>query len=328
MDAPLIDAHGRAVSYLRLSVTDRCNLRCRYCMPAEGLPTRPKDEVLTFEDIVFLVQQACALGVRHVRITGGEPLLRRELPALVRALREETPVEELAMTTNALLLHKHVDALVDAGLSRINVSLDSLRPDRFERITRVQLLEETWRGLRAAEAAGLSPIKINTVLLRGFNDDEVEDWLELTRGHAYIVRFLELMPMGEGSELRRLGAFEDVSAVRRALVERHGLEPCDAHVGNGPARYWAAPGAKGALGFITPMSAPYCDTCTRFRVTATGELRPCLAEDVHVHLREAVRARDARAVREGFLEAARRKPAGHRWRAGHETATGMSALGG
>lgn len=316
------------MTYLRVSVTDRCNLRCRYCMPAEGLPTSPKDQVLTFEDIVFCVQQANTLGVRSVRITGGEPLLRRDLPTLVRALQRETAIDELSMTTNALLLHKHVGALVDAGLSRINVSLDSLRPDRFERITRFQLLDETWRGIRAAEEAGLTPIKINTVVLRGFNEDEVEDWLELTRDHAWYVRFLEIMPIGEGAELRRLGTFEDLSAVRRRLQASHGLEPRSVSVGNGPARYWAAPGAKGALGFITPMSMPYCDTCTRFRLTATGDLRPCLAEDVHVPLRDAIRARDAEAVREGFREAARRKPAGHRWRTGHETITGMSALGG
>lgn len=327
--APVLrDRCGRRVDYLRVSVTDRCNLRCTYCMPAEGLPLRPRDELLTYEDITFTVRVANALGIDRIRITGGEPLLRRDLAELVRMLREETTTRELALTTNALLLHKHAHALREAGLDRLNVSLDSLDPDRFERLTRSRLLEETWRGIDAASDAGFDPIKVNTVVLAGFNDDELERWVELTQTRPLIVRFLELMPIGEGAALRAHGGYFDLSAARRALEASAGLQPVIAPHGNGPARYWQAPGARGMVGFITPLSHPYCDTCSRFRLTSTGEVRPCLAHDVHVPLRDAIRARDASAVREGLLRAAAIKPVGHHWQDGATTRTGMSELGG
>lgn len=326
--ATLLDRCGRRVDYLRVSVTDRCNLRCTYCMPAEGLPLRPREDVLTYEDIAFTIGVANTLGVDRVRVTGGEPLLRRDLPQLIRLVRQTTTTREIALTTNALLLHRHADALRDAGLDRLNVSLDSLRPDRFERMARAALLEQTWRGIDAAAAAGFSPIKVNAVVLAGFNDDELEQWAELTRDRDLIVRFLELMPIGEGAALRRLGGYFDLSAARAALAERVGLEPAEAPHGNGPARYWRVPGARGLLGFITPMSHPYCDTCSRFRLTSTGDVRPCLAHDVEVPLRAAIRARDAEAVRHGLQQAAAIKPAGHAWRDGATTHTGMSELGG
>lgn len=326
--AGLRDRCGRRVDYLRISVTDRCNLRCTYCMPAEGLPLRPRDEVLTYEDITFTVGVANGLGIDRIRITGGEPLLRRDLPELVRMLREQTETREIALTTNALLLHRHAAALRDAGLDRLNVSLDSLDPERFERIARAALLEETWRGIDAAADAGLSPIKVNTVVLAGFNDDELLRWAELTRERDLIVRFLELMPIGEGAALRRLGGYFDLSAARETLAQSIGLEPAEAPHGNGPARYWRVPGARGLLGFITPISHPYCDTCSRFRLTSTGEVRPCLEHDVDVPLRDAIRRRDAAAVREGLQRAAAIKPAGHAWRDGATTSTGMSELGG
>lgn len=324
----LRDRCGRRVDYLRVSVTDRCNLRCTYCMPEDGLPLRPRDEVLTYEDITFAVGVANELGIDRIRITGGEPLLRRDLPALIRMLREQTRTRELALTTNALLLHKHAHALRDAGLDRLNVSLDSLDPDRFERITRSRLLDETWRGIDAASDAGFDPIKVNTVVLAGFNDDELERWVALTQERPLIVRFLELMPIGEGAALRAHGGFFDLSAARRDLEARAGLVPVRAPNGNGPARYWQAPGARGMVGFITPLSHPYCDTCSRFRLTSTGEVRPCLAHDVDVPLRAAIRARDADAVRDGLVRAAAIKPVGHHWRDGATTQTGMSELGG
>ena len=243
-------------------------------------------------------------------------------------LREQTSTRELALTTNALLLHKHAHALREAGLDRLNVSLDSLDPDRFERITRSRLLEETWRGIDAASYAGFDPIKVNTVVLAGFNDDELERWVAITLERPLIVRFLELMPIGEGAALRAHGGFFDLTAARRDLEARAGLVPVRAPHGNGPARYWQAPGARGMVGFITPLSHPYCDTCSRFRLTSTGDVRPCLAHDVHVPLREAIRARDADAVRDGLMRAAAIKPVGHHWRDGATTHTGMSELGG
>jgi cyclic pyranopterin phosphate synthase len=323
----LRDRSGRRVDYLRVSVTERCNLRCTYCMPAEGLPAAPDTAALSFDDIVFVAQTACSLGVDRIRLTGGEPLLRRGLTELVRKLRAETDVRDIALTTNALLLPKHAQALRDAGLSRLNVSLDSLRADRFERIARSRLLDETLRGIDAAEEAGFGPIKINTVIVHGFNDDEVDLWMERIKERQWIVRFLELMPIGEGAALRRLGGFEDVSALRDRLIDSHGIEPTDAPHGNGPARYWRVPGG-GMVGFITPMSQPYCDTCSRFRLTSDGRIRPCLAFDVDVDARPAIESRDSQALRRFFGHAAEIKPSGHQWHGGQTTSTGMSTLGG
>jgi cyclic pyranopterin phosphate synthase len=324
----LLDRAQRPIRSLRLSVIDRCNLRCEYCMPADGLKFARTAELLTFDDILFTLGVATELGIHRVRVTGGEPLLRPDLPGLIAKIRGETAVTDLSLTTNALLLHRHARALRDAGLTRVNISLDSLRPDRFSSVTRNGHLRDVWRGIEAAAEAGLGPLRINAVVLNGFNDDEVEEWLALTRTRDITVRFLELMPIGEGASLGRLGRFANLTALRAGLVERHGLVPATDASGNGPAKYWRAPGAPGRLGFITPLSEKYCRDCTRFRLTSTGEVRPCLAFDVQVALRDAIRARDARAVRDGFVEAARIKPDGHHWDVDQVTHTGMSRLGG
>ena len=323
---PLRDGAGRPIDYLRVSVTDRCNLRCRYCMPAEGVPLTPADQLLSFEELTRAIAVAQTLGIDRVRITGGEPLLRADLPTLIRSLRD-LGIDNLALTTNGLLLHKHAAALADAGLTRVNVSLDSLRPERFDTITRFSLLKETWRGIDAAIDAGLAPIKINTVVLAGFNDDEVDDWVQLTRDRPLTVRFLELMPIGEGANARRLGGFHDLSATLNRLRDTYQLEP-EAPDGRGPARYWRVPGAPGRLGFITPLSNPYCDTCSRFRLTARGGIRPCLAHDLEVEAGPAIRAGDDEAIAAAFRDAAARKPLGHHWRDGQATQTSMSTLGG
>lgn len=328
MSELLHDGFGRRVNYLRVSVTDRCNLRCRYCMPAEGVPLAPRAEVLTFEEIVRAIDVATRIGIDRVRITGGEPLLRRALPDLIARISALPGIVEVAMTTNALLLHKHAEELAAAGLSRLNISLDSLRPDRFERLTRSQLLDETWRGIRAAQDAGLGPIKVNTVVVSGFNDDELADWVALTERSDLIVRFLEVMPMGEGAETRRLGGYHDLTEARRKLESTHGLVPAERGVGNGPARYWRVPGAPGKIGFITPISNKYCDTCSRFRLTATGRIRPCLASEFEVDARDAIRKGSDDDIIRAFAAAAAGKPEGHHWETGTATATGMSTLGG
>lgn len=322
------DSFGRVHRSLRVSVTDRCNLRCTYCMPAGGVLCAPRGELLGFEEILLAVQVACSLGINRIRITGGEPLLRPDLAELVGLLRREAPVEDLALTTNGVLLDRHAEDLAAAGLDRVNVSLDSLRPDRFEAVTRFGVLEQAWRGVEAAAEAGLSPLRINTLLLAGVNDDEVEGWLELSRRHEIDVRFMELMPIGEGAEQTEAGRFVNLTELRERLVEEAGLSPVEKGRGNGPARYYRLPDGKGRVGFITPLSNPYCDTCSRMRLTSTGALRACLAFDDHVSVREALRAGDEEGVREGFLQALREKPAGHQWRAGAVTEAGMSALGG
>ncbi len=328
MSAQLVDRFGRRIDYLRISVTDRCNLRCQYCMPLTGLEFHPKSEILTFEEIVETVQVANELGITKARITGGEPLVRRDLPQLVRMLKRETDLQELSMTTNGLLLAAQAEALAEAGLDWVNVSVDSLDPKRFREITRFGDLERVWEGIERAAQAGLTPIKINTLILKGFNDDEVDRWVELTLDHELVVRFLELMPIGEGVKLKHLGSFANLTEIREELIARYGLVPARPARGNGPARYWKVPGARGMLGFITPISDKYCDSCNRMRLTANGELRPCLAYDVHVKAGEAIQRGDRAAVKRAFLRAADIKPEGHHWEVGQTTRTVMSSLGG
>jgi cyclic pyranopterin phosphate synthase len=324
----LTDRFGRVINYLRISVTDRCNLRCLYCMPLDGLSFHSQKELLSFEEIVLTVQVANRLGIDRARITGGEPLLRPRLPDLIRMLKQETGLREISMTTNGTLLARHAEALADSGLDWINVSVDSLRPDRFKKITRFGILRNVWRGVERAAEAGLKPIKINTLLLKGFNEDEVEDWLRLTLDHDLTVRFLELMPMGGTFQLDGVGSFMDVTEVREQLIAGHGLIPAEVEQGSGPARYWKVPGARGRVGFIASLSEQYCGDCNRFRLTANGELRPCLADDRHVKLSEAIKRGDVQAIEAGFLEAARIKPKGHHWEVGQVTKTVMSNLGG
>ncbi len=325
---PAVDAFGRVHRSLRISVTDRCNLRCRYCMPAEGVDCMPRDELLTFDEIALAVDVAAEMGIDRVRITGGEPLLRRGLVQLVEMLAHNSKVADVAMTTNALLLSRHAEALADAGLNRVNISLDSLDPRRFHEITRYGLLETAWKGVEAATAAGFSPLRINVLLLDGFNDDEIQGWLDLTARCEVDVRFMELMPIGEGVRMNRQGRYVDVARFRDRLVAKKGLVTADVEVGNGPARYWSVPGAPGRIGFITPVSEPYCNLCSRMRLTSIGRLRPCLAFDEEVDLRPALREGDREVVREGFLRALADKPAGHHWSGGQITKSTMSSVGG
>ncbi len=324
----LVDSCGRRLKSLRVSVTDRCNLRCAYCLPEGSRGFCAREETLSFDEIVRVVRVASRLGVDHIRITGGEPLLRPRVAELIGRLRAETTAREVALTTNGVLLARHAEALAAAGLDRLTVSADSLRPDRFLAITGRGRLDEVWEGIRLAAAAGLRPIKINVVVLRGMNEDEIDAWAELTRGNDLIVRFLELMPIGEGAAAGIAGRFVDLSEQRRRLESRLGIVRIEGPKGNGPARYWQIPGAKGVLGFITPLSQSYCDTCSRFRLTARGELRPCLAYEQSVPLAEAARAGDEPAIEAGLRRAAAIKPAGHAWRDGQITHTRMSGIGG
>ena len=324
----LVDRFGRVIDYLRISVTDRCNLRCQYCLPEGFNCFEPREELLSFEEIVQVVQVANQMGIDKVRITGGEPLLRKGLPRLVRMLRSETRLSSLSLTTNGLLLPELAEELAQAGLDWVNVSLDSLDPVRYRMITRYGELERVWEGIRRASEAGLSPVKVNVLVLRGINDDEIEDWIRLTEDHQVTVRFLELMPIGEGARLFGLAAFVDLTEVRKEMVRRFGMVPARPERGNGPARYWKIPGARGMVGFITPISEPYCDQCNRLRLTATAKLRPCLAYDRQIDLKQALRRGDRQAVREAFLRAAGIKPWGHAWQQGATTEVLMSRIGG
>jgi cyclic pyranopterin phosphate synthase len=287
---PMWDGFGRRIEYLRISVTDKCNLRCVYCMPEEGLPWLRRDQILSYEEITEITRVMVDLGLRKVRITGGEPLVRRDLPRLIRMLRSIPGIENIALSTNAVLLEEQAAALRDAGLNRLNVSLDSLRPERIDAIgRRAGSAAAIFRGLEAAERAGLAPIKINCVVMRGRNDDEVADFAQITRERPWHVRFIEVMPTAENLNI---SAHEYVSSdetlSRIAAIGE--LVPVAGPPGNGPARYYAFRGAAGSVGVISPMSHTYCGSCNRMRLTADGQLRPCLFGHLQTDLRTALRS--------------------------------------
>ncbi len=272
---PLSDAWGREIKSLRVSVTDKCNFRCRYCMPAEGLEWLGRDELLTFEEMARLVGVMASMGVEEVRLTGGEPLVRRDLPVLVSLLAPIPGVTDLSLTTNGVLLDRYAGPLVEAGLRRVNVSLDSLAHVRFAEITRRDALDRVLAGLAAAEAyPELSPIKVNCVAIRGFTEEEVPAFAELARRKPYVVRFIEFMPLDADQAWRG----DDVltgGEIRALIEERWPLEEIPAKASSTARRFRFADGA-GEIGFVNPVSEPFCSTCDRIRLTADGQLRTCL----------------------------------------------------
>jgi cyclic pyranopterin phosphate synthase len=291
-DEAMIDGFGRRIEYLRISVTDKCNLRCVYCMPMEGLPWIPKAQLLSWEEIRDVVAEMAPMGLKRVRITGGEPLVRRDVDTLVKFIRDVPGIEDISLSTNAVLLADQADALADAGLDRVNVSLDSLRDDRMEEIARRPGVATKIRaGLEAAERVGFHPLKINVVLMRGRNDDEIEDFARLTLDRPWHVRFIEVMPTSANLDVSRDEQLTCDEALERVSAI-DALEPVEGPTGNGPARYWRFPGAAGSIGVITPMSHTFCDRCNRMRLTADGQLRPCLFGDLQTDLRGPLRRGD------------------------------------
>ena len=269
----MLDRHNRNITYLRLSVTDRCSLRCRYCMPAEDVPGG--DCLCSAEELVEIARAAAACGIRKVRLTGGEPLVRRDILDICRGIAAIPEVEELCLTTNGAALARLAKSLREAGVSRLNISLDTLRPERYAYMTRVGRLEDVFRGLEAAEKAGFTGTKLNVVLMKGFNDDEIPDFLDFSCRYPVEVRFIELMPIGEGRNAQFLPA--------DAVLEAHPyLRPLE---GSGVARRYRSPGGRGTVGLIEPMSHRFCASCDRIRVTADGKLKPCLHSRQEISLR-------------------------------------------
>jgi cyclic pyranopterin phosphate synthase len=329
------DSFGRTIDYLRVSVTDRCNLRCVYCMPPEGVPWRPHDDILRYEEIARVVTAAAELGINKVRLTGGEPLVRPHIRRLVEMVSAIPNIADLSMTTNGTLLAQHAASLAAAGLQRVNISLDTLRPERFRAITRGGKLAQLWAGVTAAEAANLLPIKFNAVVVKGLNDDEILDLARLTLRHDWHVRFIELMPIANGGEwgdgFPPAGDRYLPMEVTRAEVERLGkLRPATVEAGVGPAQVYRLPGAWGTVGFISPISEHICERCNRLRLTADGRLRTCLLSareiDLHTPLRAGISD-------EGLQDLIRRailsKPAGHHLAQGERPRDRvMSQIGG
>src|SRR5437588_930140 len=309
---PLVDSWGRAIESLRVSVTDKCNFRCTYCMPAEGLEWLPKQEVLTFEEIERLVRVLARLGVREVRLTGGEPLVRRDLPELVRMLAAVPGVDDLSLTTNGVLLDRLAGPLVAAGLERINVSLDSLSHVRFTELTRRDALDKVLRGLEEAERyPELRPIKVNCVALKGFTEDEVPALAELARRKPYVVRFIEFMPL-DADEVWREDRDLTGGAIRALIEERWPLVEIPAAPSSTARRFRFADGA-GEVGFVNPVSEPFCSTCDRIRVTADGQLRTCLFSRREWDLKTVLRSGEPDdAVAEAVRRAVRHKELKHR----------------
>ncbi|MBV8600953.1 MAG: GTP 3',8-cyclase MoaA [Candidatus Eremiobacteraeota bacterium] len=326
----MADQFRRPITYLRISVTDRCNLRCVYCMPEEGLPWIPKPEILTFEEIERIVTAAAAIGVRSIRLTGGEPLVRRDLPQLVGMLSAIPGIDDIALSTNGIMLEQQIDELVRAGLRRVNVSLDTLREDRFFAIARRKGLQRVLGGIDAALRAGLGPVKINCVVMRGKNDDEVADLAALTRERAVFVRFIEVMPVEDNLDLQR-DTYVSADEILAKIGEIGELRPVEGPGGNGPARYFAFEGAPGAVGVISPLSHDYCERCNRVRLSADGRLRLCLFGDQHIDLRAPVRNG---ASRDELIEIFRGsmfiKPERHHLRLGEQSSRmrAFSEIGG
>lgn len=283
------DQFQRQINYLRISVTDRCNLRCLYCMPEDGVELISREEVLRWEEILKIVQSCVKAGIRKVRLTGGEPLIRLGLTAFVRQLGEIPEIDDIALTTNGILLPQYAKELKEAGLKRVNISLDTLRPERFARITRGGSLAKVWAGVEAAVSAGLEPLKFNCVVMRGTNDDELPDFARLTLTRTFHVRFIELMPIGSSDKWAG-GSRVTIPEIKEKLAELGPLLPREQVTGGGPAKYYTLPEAKGTIGFISAMSEHFCAACNRLRLTSEGKLRPCLHSKQEVDLRTPLRA--------------------------------------
>lgn len=325
------DKFARNINYLRISVTDRCNLRCVYCMPPGGVDLTDRDGILRNEEFLAIIRAAVKTGIRKIRLTGGEALVRRGIVHLVREISHIGAIDDIAMTTNGILLPRFAYPLKKAGLKRVNISLDTLKPERFREITRVGELSQVWEGIQAARRVGLKPIKLNVVAMRGFNDDEIMDFVELTRTQPLHVRFIELMPIGASDnwaaeKMITVPEIRDIIAAGGAA-----LEPVMAVAGNGPAKYFRAPGAVGTVGFISAISDHFCDNCNRLRLTSEGQLRPCLQSPLEVDLRTPLRAGASEAeLAELIRGAVASKPEKHSmvtegWR---ENTRSMSQIGG
>ena len=286
----MIDSFNREINYLRISVTDRCNLRCRYCMPKEGLSLIGHDDILRYEEIMRVVESAVRLGVIKVRITGGEPLVRRNLLGFLKNLGGISGLREVTLTTNGLLLEDFADGLYESGVRRINVSLDSLKPEKYEYITRGGDLNKVLKGISRARQAGLSPIKINVVVLEGFNDDEITDFAALTLDHPYQVRFIELMSLGRITFDDRMGYVSNEKVMER-IRTIYSLDPVErGSKSDGPAAVYRIRGAQGEIGFISSGTRHLCQSCNRLRLTAEGHLRACLFSDEEFDLKDSLRS--------------------------------------
>lgn len=306
-----IDRFGRHINYLRISLTDHCNLRCVYCMP-EDMTFRPNADLLQDDEILLLVRLFVKLGFGKFRLTGGEPTVRAHIVDLVREIANTPGVRSLTMTTNGVLLSRLAEKLAAAGLQRVNVSVDTLDADKFQRLTRWGSLEDVWAGIQAAEQAGLTPVKINSVVVRGYNEADAVALAELTRDHAWQVRFIEMMPFAGATDLQTSQVVTAEEIKNRVEAGLGALEPANGGKLDGEARLFRLPGAQGDVGFISSVTSPFCASCTRARLTSDGRLRLCLLREGEVDLLTPLRAgANLEELRSLILEGIWQKPWGH-----------------
>jgi len=331
----LIDRFGREVTYVRLSVTDRCDLRCVYCM-SEDMKFVPREQLLTLEEMNRIGKAFIDLGVNKIRLTGGEPLTRRNILSVFEALGSEENLKDLTVTTNGTLLEKYAQPLKDAGVTRINISLDTLRADRFKKITRIGKLEKTLTGIEAALKVGFQKIKLNAVIMRGYNDDEIIDLVEYVRARNMDISFIEEMPLGEIGDHDRAKTYYSSDDLRELLQNHYGLTATTEQTG-GPAKYYRfSDNDESRIGFISPHSHNFCDDCNRVRVTAEGMLLLCLGQEHSLDLRKVVRANpdasinDDEALKQAIIGAMQLKPNGHNFNLNEQPIImrHMSATGG
>ena len=299
----MIDTYNRKINYLRVSVTDKCNLRCRYCMPEEGVPHREHSDMMTVEETLMAIRAAAELGINKIRITGGEPLVKRGIVKMCKAASEIPGIEEVCITTNGILLTKYAADLKAAGVDRLNISLDTLDPEKFRYITRIGELQDVMNGMKAAEDAGFENTKINCVLMGGFNDDEIEDFVNLTREKPIEVRFIELMPIGGGLDFDKQ-QFVSCEEVLKRIPE---LAPLDQD--GGVAKLYQLPGAPGRVGLIRPISCEFCEGCNKIRLTADGKIKPCLHSDQEIPLKGLMQDEMTEALKTSILEKPERREA-------------------
>lgn len=327
----LIDPHARKIDYMRISITDRCNLRCRYCMPEQGVKHLPHEEILSYEEILRLARISVTLGVKKIRITGGEPLTRRGLIHFIKELHGLSGVEDITLTTNGILLAQSAGDLADAGITRINISLDTLNSVKYSYITRRGLLPEVLKGIDASREAGLSPIKINCVAIKGFNDEEILDFANLTLKNPFHVRFIEFMPLGDNDYWSTDKGLH-TPEIKDVITQVHQLNPVRSNENqNGPARRFKIPGSAGEIGFISALSDHFCDTCNRVRLTPDGRLRNCLFSDQEVDIKKVLRSGAGdKEIEKVIKESIKTKPSGHRLYedASHKCKRSMWNIGG
>jgi cyclic pyranopterin phosphate synthase len=327
----LIDRYGRQLTYLRLSITDRCNLRCQYCMPQINFSWLPHDSILTYEEILKVCRTLATIGITKVRLTGGEPLVRRNLISLIERLTEIDGLEEICITTNGILLEEYADSLYQAGIRHINISLDSLSPVRFAYITGFDLFEQVWRGIEKALEKGFSPIKINSVIMKGINDNEITALAGLSMKYPVQVRFIEFMPVGQDI-FWNPDRFISCDEIRNQVEDTFGkLRPLPKSRCAGPANPYVLDKALGSVGFIGALSHNFCESCNRLRITADGRLRLCLFSDEEVDVKKALRQDlNIEELTLFFHQAVSKKPKGFRFldREGLSCTRSMSSIGG